>query len=59
MREVNMKVTDMNGRVIKTNIGGTGKERTLYIPQGTAAGILVLQIRTHDGVVSRKIVYRP
>ncbi|MBS1687098.1 MAG: hypothetical protein JSS96_00115 [Bacteroidetes bacterium] len=60
MSEVSMKVTDINGKIITTSIGGTGKERTLYIPQGTAAGMLVLQIRTQGSVVvSRKIVYRP
>jgi len=57
--EVKIRLVNINGQEIKTKVTRTNTEYTIEIPQGTAAGMLVVQILTHDGIVSRKIVYRP
>jgi len=54
-----IRLMDMNGHAIDATVHKNGTERTLTIPNGTAAGMLLVQIRTGDGMASRKIVYRP
>lgn len=54
-----MRLVDVNGQEIKIEIRGVGTDRAITIPKGTAAGMLILQILTKDGIVSRKIVYCP
>lgn len=54
-----VRLIDLNGHEIAATISGTETERTLTIPQGTAAGILIVQVYKNDNVVNKKIVYTP
>jgi hypothetical protein len=54
-----VKLIDVNGNVIAATVTGKGTERTMTIPQGTAAGMLIVQVYTKEGIINRKIIYVP
>jgi hypothetical protein len=54
-----VRLIDLNGHEIAAPVSGTKAERILTIPQGIAAGMLIVQVYKDNSVVNKRIVYTP